>query len=470
MQSARALAPSPVPKRLLVALGLGTLLNPLNSSMIAVALNSLHNSFNVGLVTTSWAVSIFYIGACVAQPLMGRLGDRFGAKRIYITGMWLVTVISVITPFATTFGAIIAARVVLALGTSVAFPSAVILIKLACAQSDQIPTRALGAITVTNSVSAAAGPVIGGILVNYWGWESIFWINIPLATGASVCGWFWLPRAQTAPTDTSAGFFSFVRSLDLPGVTAFSMTLISSLIVLLSIRDGPVYWPLIFVIFGGMWFVVRERRSAEPFLDLKMVSSNAPLLLVYAQFIMVNLVYYGVFYGLPQWLEIAKGSTPRRAGLLLFPTAAVGALIMPLVGRIIRNRGVFRAVTIGSASLVAASICIIFVHDALPLGLVVGFAILMGLPNGFNNLGLQSAMYNVANGQQMGVASGLFQTSRYIGAILATVMIGTIMGNEVTSNSFSRVGLVMTLVAVVSLIVAFLTTRRLQHRTARRHA
>src|SRR5690606_15434923 len=118
-----------VPPKLITALALGTLLNPLNSSMIAVALVRLQREFHVGVATSSWLVSGFYVAAAVAQPLMGRLVDRFGARRVFLSGLLVVLVVSVLTPFCPGFWWLVALRVAQAAGTSAAFPSAVVLVR-----------------------------------------------------------------------------------------------------------------------------------------------------------------------------------------------------------------------------------------------------------------------------------------------------------------------------------------------------
>ena len=106
----------PVPRRVVAALLLGTLLNPLNSSMIAVALVQIEREFAVGIVAASWLISAFYLASAVGQPVFGRLADRFGPRRVYCLGLVLVGVAGVLGPLAPTFGWLLAARVLLACG------------------------------------------------------------------------------------------------------------------------------------------------------------------------------------------------------------------------------------------------------------------------------------------------------------------------------------------------------------------
>lgn len=444
-----------IPAPILVAAGLGTLLNPLNSSMMAVALISLHNDFGITVITATWAVSAFYLAACVGQPLMGRIGDRFGPKWVFVAGMTLVALTSIGALVADSFGTLLLIRVLLAFGTSVAYPCAVAIIQ-ASSRGSGIPTGALGTISITNSVSAALGPAIGGVLVALGGWQGIFWINIPLSLAAIICAVRWFPGRHAVECRPRVGL---VRSLDLPGVLLFAAALVGLLLVLLSIRTGLILWPLVPAVPAGVLFVIRELRAAVPFLDLRMLTGAGRLAGVYLQFIVVNLVYYGAFYGLPQWLEQVRGLTPDQAGLLLLPTAACGAIVTPLVSRMIRIRGTRPPLIIGSVVLVIGSAGLILVGDRIGLIFVVGIAVLLGIPGGFNNLGLQAAMYAAAPRGRAGIASGLFQTARYVGAILSTSMLGIVLGQQISSAGMRHVAIVMTALSAVLVAVCVLPRR-----------
>src|SRR5215472_6477620 len=135
-----------VPRRVVFAIVLGTLLNPLNSSMIAVALVAMHLDFHVDLGTSTWLVSSFYIAGAVGQPLMGRLADLLGPRRVFLTGVSVAGVIALLAPLSPTFGVLIAARVVQALATSTAYPSGLGMIR-AAAGVERMPAQALAAMS-----------------------------------------------------------------------------------------------------------------------------------------------------------------------------------------------------------------------------------------------------------------------------------------------------------------------------------
>ena len=183
------------------------------------------------------------------------------------------------------------------------------------------------------------------------------------------------------------------------------------------------------------------------------------LVQVYAQFAAVNVVFYAVFYGLPLWLEQTREYPPGVTGLLLLPVAGVGVLSTPVAARVINRTGPRLALIIGSILLLAGSLLLLLFDTATPvLGLVLVGGVL-GVPNGFNNLGLQAAMYEVAAQEQIGAAAGGLQTCRYLGAIAATGIIGLIFGNQASSESLHALALIMAGVSAV-LVVASLAAHR----------
>ncbi|MGA8117192.1 MAG: MFS transporter, partial [Actinocatenispora sp.] len=193
-----------IPRRYVSVISLGTLLNPLNSSMISVALVDLQKAFGIGFGTASWLISGFYLAACVGQPLMGRLADRVGPRRVYVTGLAIVLVSSLLAPFAPGFGLVLVCRVGQAIGTSAAFPSGLALIRRVSGGSKP-PAAALGAIAMANSASAAFGPVLGGVITAVAGWPGIFLVNVPLTAVTLVLALRVLPADRTAATAGATG-------------------------------------------------------------------------------------------------------------------------------------------------------------------------------------------------------------------------------------------------------------------------
>jgi MFS family permease len=454
-------------RRLIGAVLAGTLLNPLNSSMIAVALVLIQADFRVSMATASWLLSGFSLAAAVAQPLMGRFADLFGPRRVFCTGLLVVGVASALAPLAPAFGWLVACRMLQALGTSAAYPAGLAIMRAGAPQG-KTPTGPLGAISITSSVSVALGPVLGGFLAARVGWPAIFLVNVPITAMAAMLAWHWLPvdvRPGLVTLEPSPSRLTVVRAAlrmaDVPGIVLFSGMLASLVAFLLSLASGPL-WPLLPVAPTAAALLVRRERGVdEPFLHVRMLAANRPLIGVYAQFTGVNIVFYGVFFSLPLWLERVRGFDSGLSGLLLLPVASVGVLTTPIAARLIRRSGPRSALIIGTGMLTAGSLLLLVCNATTPVSVLLALGLVLGLPNGFNNLGLQVALYEHAPAHHIGAVSGQFQTFRYVGAILSTGLLGLAFGTTITSHGLYLIAYVLAGINGL-LLVASVTRRRLR--------
>jgi MFS family permease len=439
------------------ALSLGTLLNPLNSSMIAVALVPLQHDFGVDVTAVTWVITSFYLASAAGQPLMGRLADRFGPRRLFLFGMVVVALACALTPFAGSFAAVCAGRVALAIGTATAFPSAIAMLRPLAAGSGVGTPRLLGRIQIANTSGAAIGPVLGGALITFLGWQAIFWVNVPLAALA------FAGARLFAPTDAQRTRTPLRRTLaesDIPGILLFVATLTSLLIFLLDLEPQPLWWLLPVCVAAGGLFVWRELRTAHPFLDLRLLSANRRLLMVYLSFAIFNVVYYSAFFGLPQFLQTHGGYSAGVAGLLMFPLAAVTIVITPLAARAIESVGLRPTLVTGAVALVVgAGLLAVAAATTAPWAVLLLTAAL-GIPYCVVSIGMNQALYSSARPEDSGVAAGIFQTSRYVGAIVATTVLGLLFSGGTTSASWlTAVGVATALALVHLALLVFVRPR-----------
>jgi MFS family permease len=408
------------------SLSLGTALNPLNSSMIAVALVDLQKTFVLGIAEATWVITAFYLASAAGQPLMGRLGDRFGPRRLFVFGMCVVIVVSALTPFAASFALVCVGRVGLAIGTATAFPSAVAMVRPLSAASGVSTPRLLGRIQMANTAGAAIGPVLGGLLVSTLGWPAIFAVNVPLAALALI------GTRMLAPADTARRVERFrvllVQS-DIPGIALFIGTLVSLLIFLLGLGSAPVWWLLAAAVVAGTGFVWRELTASVPFLDLRLLAANRSLMMVYLCFAVFNLVYYTAFFGLPQLLQEHGHYNAGITGLLMFPLAAVTIGLTPLGARWIETRGLrFTLIVGGLGLIVGTGLLAIAAGTVDPVAMLLITAA-MGAPYCVVSIAMNQALYASAAPRDVGVAAGILQTSRYVGAISATTVLGIVFAD-----------------------------------------
>jgi predicted MFS family arabinose efflux permease len=207
-------------------------------------------------------------------------------------------------------------------------------------------------------------------------------------------------------------------------------------------------------------FAWRELSFGRPFLDLRLLGRNRPLLLVYLGFTVFSGVYYFTFFGLPQLLQEAGGYDPGVVGVLMLPLAAMSVVVTPLAARAIDRFGVRRVLIAGVVILTVAAAALWLLTASFAVVLVLALTALMGVPYGAVAIASNQGLYVSAAPGDRGVAAGIYQTCRYVGAISATVMIGIFYGSGVNQENWGRMVLVMLGLCAVTFVVSLLWRER----------
>jgi MFS family permease len=439
--------PESFDRRLLAPMMLGAILNPVNSSIIAVALAPIGAAFGAPASQTAWLISALYLATAIGQPLVGRLVDTFGPKRLFLVGAALTGAAGVLGMLAPGIWVLVAARVVLGFGTCAGYPAAMYIIRAEAARTGmRSPAGVLTTLSITTQTVAVIGPTLGGLLINVGGWRSTLAINIPLGLAAFVLGWLFLPASPAAGDDRPATRASF----DWAGIVLFVATLLSLLLVLME-PSASRLWLLGVTAACGAGFAVRERRRAEPFLDVRVFSGNIPLLLTYARALLASIVSYSFVYGYTQWLEDGRGLNASAAGLILLPAFAVGIAVAAVTGR----RAVVRGkLIVGAAGQVAACALLLALGPGSPYWLLVLVMVVLGIPQGLVSLANQNALYFQARPALMGASSGLLRTFMYLGAMIASSAAGAFFGRRATTQGLHELAVFLLVSAVIFLSMA----------------
>ena len=432
-----------IPRSILGSLAFGTVLQPLNSSMIAVALVSIRDDFDAG-VSVNWLVSALYISTAVAASTMGRLADLFGARRMFLIGLCFVLAGSLIAPFSPNLATLVACRVLLGLGTGAQYPCALAILRRSADRIGARPESALGVLSIAAQVSIAFGPTLGGLIVAVFSWQGIFWVNVPMCAAAAITVLRTVPADD--PIDAGAAgmgrrglILSRLSRVDPPGLLLFAAATATLMVFLLSLAETPrPIWGVVSVALY-VALILWERRVPSPFLDLSLFA-NAQLTITFARVTVIYIAFYAIFFGVPQWLEEAGGRTPAQAGLIFLPIPLVAMASTALAARLQVKRGPGLTIVIGSAVLSVAGLLLTLPTAGTPVILLLLLLGLIGFPNGFNNMGNLSSMYRAAPADQIGAASGLYRTCQYIGANLAAALLALVLGEQATDEGFHRIG------------------------------
>ena len=450
----------PFSGRFTAPLLLGSTLNPINSSMIATGLVGIGVDLHAGPGATATLISVLYLCSAVAQPTMGKLSTVFGPRRVFLTGVGILLAAGVIGTLAPSFGWLLLSRALIGIGTSAAYPTAMALVRR---RADQVgvgvPSRVLGNFSIAAQVSAVIGLPLGGVLTGVFGWRALFFVNIPVAMLSIVLTS--LGVAKDGPVAFS-GVRELLRRVDIPGIALFAGTVVS-LLLLLSNLTRPAWWLVPIVLVLGVALVVWERRSSSPLIDVRMLARNRPLQRTYIRQILVSLATYSVLYGISQWMEQGRGLDASQVGLILIPTS----LVSIVVARIVSARGWVRwPLQVSSLALMAAALVTVFVTHESGILVLVGLTVLFGFTGGLAGFANQATLYANAPAAEIAVASGLFRTALYLGAIFSAGLIGIVFGAKATDPGLHALGWVQFALGVaLVLFVAF--DRQIPNRAAK---
>lgn len=448
---------APFGPRFVVPLALGSCLNPINSTMIATALVPIARDFHASVAQTGWLIAGLYLTSAVAQPTMGRLADLVGARRVYVGALLLVMLAGFAGRVAPSLGWLVGVRVLLGVGTSGAYPSAMRLFRERANHTGSAPPRvAMGVLSMTGIATSAVGPVLGGVLTGAFGWHAIFTVNIPLALFTLVMVFAWVPADE--PRDKRGSLWS---ELDAVGILLFAACLFSLMLFLMDLRH-PRWWAIPVAVAFGVASAWHSLRRPEPFLDLRMLARHVPLSVSYLRAAAGFTLVYCIFYGFAQWVEHAGGYSAAAAGLATLPMSILAGATSILGTRTQGLRGPFLAAFMAT---VAGCAGLLLLGATSPLWMMAAAVALFGITQGLMSTSTQAAVYLQAPAEQIGAASGLQRTASYLGAIVATSVLGFVYGDRPTDHGLHLLATIMGAASVL-LVVATMFDRTLPRAVA----
>lgn len=406
----------------------GMIMAILNSSIVGIALPAISGEFGSSITTTAWVATIYMIIQATFMPVSGRAGDIFGHKRVFIGGLFVFTVMSILCAFAWNIYVLIIARGLMAIGTSALSPMSLAFVM----QAFPGPRRAhaLGIMGGLMGSAPALGLVAGGFLVESLGWRSVFFVAVPLcALIAPLAIWV----LEGSSSDASQ------RSFDVPGGALLTAGLFAGL---LALSQGSSWgWSdprtiggfCAFAVFLVL-FVLRENTATHPLLDLGLLKIRS---LVSANVVgfFASGSMFGSFVLLPFFFQSVLGGTAAAAGLKIAPLALAFLLSAPLGGRLTTSIGARFTALLGLAVaavgyLASSRVMEVDVGTAA-LGLSVA---VMGIGLGLANAPVTTAALHDVPADKRGVAASLPQMSRFIGGSFGMAVVGAVLSWRVTAH------------------------------------
>jgi EmrB/QacA subfamily drug resistance transporter len=430
----------------------------IDNTIVNVALPSIQRDLHAPVSGLQWTIDAYTLVLASLLMLAGSTADRIGRRRVFQTGLTLFTVASLLCSLAPSLGWLVGARVLQAVGGSMLNPVAMSIITNTFTDSRE-RARAIGVWGGVVGLSMAAGPVVGGLLVQLVGWRSIFWVNIPVGVLAVVLTALFVPESRAARARR-------------PDAVGQALVIVVLAALTYGIIEGPGRgWtsPEILGLFAiaalAVATLVRvESRRPEPLIDLRFFRSipfsGATVIAVSSFVALAGFLFLNTLY-----LQDVRGYSALHAGLLTLPMAAVTAITGPLSGRRVAKRGSRSSLLIAGGFMTLSVLLLEFVTPTTPILFLGVVYALFGLGFGTVNPPITNTAVSGMPRSQAGVAAAVASTSRQVGQSMGVAVIGSVVASQAGTHlrtGFTAAGHVSWAIlagcGVVVTVLAVLTT------------
>jgi EmrB/QacA subfamily drug resistance transporter len=407
-------------------LALSLVIIGLDNTILNVALPSLQEHFDASGSTLQWMVDSYLVSFAGLLLTLGTLGDRFGRKLALQTGIALFGLSSLAVVFVETSTQLIAVRAIMGIGGALIMPATLSIITNIFPREER--AKAIGVWAGTASIGVGLGPLIGGLLLEYFDWYSVFLVNVPVALVAFLAGTRLVPESR----DPNPGRF------DVPGAVLSIGALVALIYAIIEAPDKGWLDPVILGSFGttlalGAAFVAWELRTASPMLDLSLFRnprfSIGSLSISFASFAL-----FGAIFVMTQFLQFAKDYTPLEAGAAMVPLAfglMLGATRATKAAELVGTKRVVAAGLIGLGATLTTALLWTPDMPYWPIGLWFFFgAVSMGCIMGPATGSVMGAVPK----EKSGVASAMNDVTRQVGGSLGTAVIGSLITSLYSSR------------------------------------
>ena len=392
----------------------------LDNTVVNVALPAIQKDLHSSISGLEWTVNAYTLSFAVLLVTGGRLGDIFGRRRMFLLGVVVFGLSSAFIGLSQSEAWLVAGRAAQGIGAAFMMPATLSIITNAFPAHER--GKAIGTWAGVSALALAIGPVVGGFLVENVSWQSIFFLNVPVAVVAVVVT---LAATRESRDESST------HHVDFPGVTAVTVGL--STLVLALVEGNSWGWGSASIVgllavsaAGLIAFAIVERRVVEPMVDFQFFRSRSFLGANLVAFI-VSFAMLAMFFFLALYMQNIKGYSPLQAGVRFLPSTVVIILVAPIAGRLSDRIGPRPLMTAGLL-IVASSL---FWQGHLQVdtsyGFLIGAFMLMGLGMGLVMSPMSTAGMNAVEPSKAGVASGILTMSRMVGGTFGVAAMGALI-------------------------------------------
>ena len=405
-------------------------INPFLGAAINIALPAIAKEFSMGAVGMSWVAMAFLLSSAIFLVPFGKLADIKGRKLVFLAGNLIITVTSLLCALSHSGSMLIASRVLQGIGSAMVFGTGMAIITSVYPPGKR--GKAIGIAVTSVYIGLSLAPVLGGILTQYLGWRSIFYVTVPFELLVVWITWRSIPLEWAEARG---------ERFDLPGSLLYLLSM-SAFMFGFSRLPGTLAVVLASAGLAGLvLFILFEMKVASPVFDMKLFTSNRLFAFSNLAALINYATTFAITFLLSLYLQVVQGLSPRDAGMILITQPATMALVASLSGRLSDKYDPRILSSAGMAVIVVGLILFFFVTGQTSLTRLVPNLIIVGLGFGLFSSPNTNAIMSSVEKKQLGVASATVGTMRLTGQMLsmgiATLILQLYLGNQQLTPRFS---------------------------------
>ncbi|MEH2326495.1 MAG: MFS transporter [Nostoc sp.] len=399
----------------------------LDTTVVNVALPKIQINLGSSMSALQWILNAYTLPTASLILTSGTLGDIYGRKRIFLAGLVIFTIASVVCGFAPSLGILIAGRTLQGIGAAALVPSSLAILADAFPEPKE-KTKAIGIWAAVSAIALVTGPVLGGLLVDTLGWRSVFLLNLSLGVIA-----FGVTSRVVKESQNPSR-----QSLDVPGLV-LSIVLMASLTYALTqgnagVGQSPLsFWLLAVSGLSLVGFLVIESHSSHPMLPLYLFN-NRTFAIVNVVSVLVFFTFASLLFIFNLFLQQVQGYSATATGLGFLPLNAAYVISLLCSGWFAARLGWRFAISMGLILMAVATLSLIKISADTEYQTIMWNLILSGLGGGLTVAPLAAAAMSSVSSTQAGIASAVLNTSNSLGGVLGVALQGTILTQSLASD------------------------------------
>jgi DHA2 family multidrug resistance protein len=413
---------------ILLTVIIGTFLGRLDQTIVNLALPKIISDFRITVTSAGWIATAYILANAIFVPIWGKLGDTIGRKKVYILGFTIFIAGSVLAGFAWNLPSLIVFRVIQAIAGSADYPTAMAILAVTFKESKE-RAQALGIWSSSFAAASVFGPLIGGPLIDNFGWRSVFLINLPVGILGLLMAMRFINESRSEVKTT---YFDWWGAISLGGM-------LSALVLVLDqgptwgwLSTGSMICYFLIIILTGV-FIKIEQNVPEPIVDLRFFKIPAFVNTLLNNFVVFMGLTGGLFL-LPVFAQTFLGYTATQTGYLFMPMAAALMLAAPIGGALMGK--VKTKYVIFASTIVTALGLYLFSHldpKSTALSLMVPLCI-MAFGLGFGMAQRTNVIASVVDQHEIGVASSILALARNVAGAFGIAIFGTLLTSRIDHN------------------------------------